>query len=254
MMCAGTFATLGAQALQILQALLARRAKLALASSQVAPPMARSMQKCRGMHTKLFWLTCFLFSCESIDSIPAGGPRGLRASDDVEIAKAHQRLAEALNTSQQDTSERYRQVAASHLRMADELQRTYQSSCRGLSRPEAQLSPLYRYSVGGSRTEDGVAIDTRPTNMSPQAMAEQITCHQSWMMLAPADMEDCPLDLPGINVEVRSAGDALRIDLPASSPAMVQELARRVEATSVGVPSLPPNVAKREPSARFAKP
>lgn len=47
------------------------------------------------------------------------------------------------------------------------------------------------------------------------------------MMLAPAGMENCPLDLPGIKVDVRGDAEGITVSIATTDLDLVSELQRR---------------------------
>jgi hypothetical protein len=54
-----------------------------------------------------------------------------------------------------------------------------------------------------------------------------IRCHRAWMMLAPSDMEACPLDLAGIHVDASGDQTGVTVTIKVHDPALVPELQRR---------------------------
>ena len=92
---------------------------------------------------------------------------------------------------------------------------------------EASLSPIVRYGIGGAAMTNGVVIFLDPAAGPPEKLVADIQCHRAWMMLAPAGMDDCPLDLAGVHVD--AMGDELGITLHVTvqNPELVSELQRR---------------------------
>ena len=52
-------------------------------------------------------------------------------------------------------------------------------------------------------------------------------CHRAAMLLAPSNMEDCPLDLPDIAVDARGDAGGITVSIVVRNPDLVPELQRR---------------------------
>lgn len=52
-------------------------------------------------------------------------------------------------------------------------------------------------------------------------------CHRAWMMLAPTDMDACPLDLPGLLLDARGDVEGITLSIVVSDPKLVVEPQRR---------------------------
>jgi hypothetical protein len=169
----------------------------------------------------------------------------LRASEHIEVSNLHRRLALAAEqTGLADVAAQHHDLERSHSAAANALQKAYQTACQDRSVAEAEISPLYRYGEGGAITDHGIVVDIRATSQSAQTLTAEVACHQAWMMIAPSNMADCPLDLPNVNVKVVSDSNGLHFDLSAADPYLVNELQRRVQSSGLDMPL--PNRGGRE--------
>jgi hypothetical protein len=175
---------------------------------------------------------------------PPGGPRGLYASDHAALAREHDRLAtrrpvwpDAMSSQpgrpeagvwygSWDVTEHER-LAETHRTQAIELEKQYQDLCAGFAAAEVSVSPLRRHGVGGWNTASGVIMYLSPSAGPPERLLAQLRCHRAWMMLAPADMDDCPLDLPGLVLDARGDVDGVTVSLTVRDRGLVRELQRR---------------------------
>ena len=66
-----------------------------------------------------------------------------------------------------------------------------------------------------------------PDAGSPDRLLARMKCHRAAMMLAPSDMDDCPLDLPDIVLDARGDTEGITISIVARDPKLVPELQRR---------------------------
>jgi len=175
---------------------------------------------------------------------PKGGPRGLYASDHVAAARDHQALADqqarwpdAMGSQPRGTEKgvwygrwdvtEHERLAETHRAKAAELNRQYEDLCHGFAAEDISVSPLRRHGVGGWNTATGVIVYLSPAAGSPERLLAQLRCHRAWMMLAPADMDDCPLDLPGLVLDARGDVDGVTVSLSVRDRALVPELQRR---------------------------
>jgi hypothetical protein len=180
---------------------------------------------------------------------PKGGPRGLRATEHVEAARDQDELAKQSSTWPESramapagsmhtiafawtpsghTPGEHEQLAAAHRGKAADLEADYQEACGARSHADVAVSPLVRYGVGGWPTSTGVIVYlSRDAGPADKVLAD-LTCHRAWMMLAPADMDDCPLDLPGLVVDARADETGVTLSIVVRDPKLVDELHRRV--------------------------
>ena len=196
-------------------------------------------------------LTVLLAACATATPIatPKGGPRGLRASDHLELAnqddaRAHDRTTwpaapvvgyEARDQPvgmpwyrSWDTAAEHDRMAMIHRGKAAELEAAYQEACGDKPSEVVAISPLVRYGVDGWPTQSGAIIYLSPTAGTPDSLLAALKCHRAFMMLAPADMEACPLDLPGLEVDVRGDAEGITVALSVKDPALISELQHRV--------------------------
>lgn len=177
-------------------------------------------------------------ACASTPPSPQGGPRGLRTSEHLEEARMHERTARHRFAGREeddapwawrwDTAAEDERAAAMHRSQAAALIAEYEQACRGQPPAEISTSPLRRHGIGGSPTSDGVILYLAPTAGSADRLLAGLKCHRAWMMLAPAaDMDDCPLDLPGIVVDASGDAEGITVTIGSRDPDVVAELQRR---------------------------
>lgn len=175
---------------------------------------------------------------------PTGGPRGLRATEHLDVARQHDRAAKeesrwpdtfAATTASGrnipwfrswDSAVEQERLAEIHRTKAAELQAAYEDACGTRAADETAVSPLQRYAIGGWNTTAGVIVYLAPTTKPDTLMAE-LRCHRAWMMLAPAGMDDCPLDLPGLVFDARGDGEGTTLSIVTRDASFVGELQRR---------------------------
>ncbi len=184
-------------------------------------------------------------------SPPKGGPRGLRASEHMQAAAQEARRAEHDSASDGssmigvgpaggrdqpvampwyrswDAGAEHAQLAAIHRSEAAQLEADYDDACRGPAGKHPTISPLGRFAVGGWPTANGVILYLSPTAGSPDLLMAMIKCHRAFMMLAPANMDDCPLDIPGLVLDARGTADGITVSLSVNDRALLPELKRR---------------------------
>jgi hypothetical protein len=176
---------------------------------------------------------------------PKGGPRGLRASEHLDVAREHDGLAQRrvwpdVMTSGPDSPNapnvpwfRSWDSAVEHERAADvhrskaaDLHAAYDRACGTRPLEEVSVSPLERYAIGGWNTTTGVILYLAPAT-GPDRLLADLDCHRAWMMLAPANMDDCPLDLPGLALDARGDAEGITVSIVIRDPRLVDELHRR---------------------------
>ena len=194
-----------------------------------------------------------LAACASAPSAPpqAPGSRGLRASQHIESAREHDEMARQ-NASYPDTrpddgtgrvdqmllatpwtrrwdsSEDHLRMAQVHRSAAAQINDEFAQACDGRSEADITLSPLVKYGIGGSPTEDGVVIYLRPEAGPADKLMGDMRCHRAWMMLQPlSTMDLCPLDLDGLSVEARGGKEGVTVTLHVKDRALVPELQKR---------------------------
>jgi hypothetical protein len=128
-----------------------------------------------------------------------------------------------------DGAEEHQRLAGIHRSAAAALEAQYDAACKGLGEPDAALSPLVRYAVGAWRVSSGAIVYLSPDAGPPDQLLARIRCHRAYMMLAPANMDDCPLDLPDLELDARGDAGGITLSLTVRNAALVPELQRRVE-------------------------
>jgi len=176
---------------------------------------------------------------------PKGGPRGLRESEHMDVARQHADIArnasplpesrfDAPNTATVpwhrtwDSGAEHERIAAAHRNEAVALHAEFDEACAGREPDEIRTSPLVRHALGGTPTRTGVLLFLAPSAGPPDRLLGDLRCHRAWMMLAPSDMDDCPLDLPGISIDANGDSDGVVVSITVRDTALVAELQRRV--------------------------
>ena len=103
----------------------------------------------------------------------------------------------------------------------------YEQACGTRTEGEVAVSPLERHGIGGWNTTTGVIVYLSAAAGDPDRLLKDLTCHRAWMMLAPAGMDDCPLDLPGLVVDARGDAEGITLSLAVRDPKLIGELQRR---------------------------
>ncbi len=175
---------------------------------------------------------------------PQGGPRGLHASEHLDVARDHDELSRRHSTwpdamssgpgsanlpwfRSWDTGVEHERIASVHRSKAGELQVAYEDVCGTPPVDEVAISPLQRYATGGWNTSTGVIFYLGPNAGNPDRLLADMRCHRAWMMLAPSGMDDCPLDLPGIVLDARGDLDGVTVSIVVRDSKLVGELQRR---------------------------
>lgn len=174
---------------------------------------------------------------------PQGGPRGLRASDHVDLARDYDEQAHASHhwpdagergdlrwARTWDSGAEHERLAAIHRGKAAELNAVYEEACGTRSVEEVSISPLQRWGKGGTNTAGGVVVYLDARAGGPDKLLADLRCHRAWMMLAPANMEACPLDLPGLVIDAHGDGDGIVVSLSVHDAKLIPELQRRTAA------------------------
>ena len=126
-----------------------------------------------------------------------------------------------------DSASEEERMATIHRTKAAQLEADYQEACGDRTIDQVSVSPLERYGIGGWNTTTGVILYLSPEAGDPDQLIADMKCHRAWMMLAPAGMEDCPLDLPGIQVDARGDTGGISVSIVVRDPKLVDELHRR---------------------------
>lgn len=128
-----------------------------------------------------------------------------------------------------DTSGEHERLARAHRSQADALQAEYEQACGTRPADRVTVSPLVRYHATGSKTEKGVVVYLGPEAGGPDALLAELHCHRAWMMLAPAGMDNCPLDVPGLLVDAHGDKNGVTLYMSVKDPKWLPELQRRVQ-------------------------
>jgi hypothetical protein len=170
-----------------------------------------------------------------------GGPRGLRADEHEAEARRHDEMASERTTSPRtfdaapgvtpwfrtwDTGAEHERLAREHRSQAATLRAAFDAACG--DRP-VKVSPLLRFRTGSWPTATGVVVYLSSLAGTADELLGALRCHRAYMMLAedPA-MDDCPLDLPGLQLDARGDRDGITLVLGVRDAKLVPELQRRV--------------------------
>ena len=126
-----------------------------------------------------------------------------------------------------DPASEHQRLAAVHRSQAAALQAEYEQACGERPLADVSVSPLQRYGIGGWNTSTGAILYLAPEAGPATKLLADIRCHRAWMMLAPSGMDDCPLDLPGIQVDARGDAQGVTLSIVIRDPKLVDELHRR---------------------------
>ena len=196
-------------------------------------------------------LVLVLAACGSAAPRPQPpGTRGPHASEELEEARRHDerahektlypdvRRTDSTGRTDQllvgtpwhrtwDSPEDEERMAATHRGAAAQLYADYEKACGTRPQSEVSVSPLVRFGTGGSTVDNGVVIYLTPQAGGPDKLLSDIDCHRAWMMLAPGDMDDCPLDLAGISFDAVGAKEGITLTITSKNRAVIGELQRR---------------------------
>jgi hypothetical protein len=197
---------------------------------------------------RLFAIAMLLIGCATTPRPePRGGPRGLRANEHLDAAREHDALARERGSwpdtfppapgdlrpvampwyRSWDTAGEHERLADTHRAKAAAIHAEYDEACRDVQVSDVQISPLERYGIGGWNTTTGVILYLAPEAGPADQLLARMKCHRAAMMLAPSNMEDCPLDLPGIAVDARGEEGGITVSIVVRDPNLVTELQRR---------------------------
>src|SRR5207248_11670073 len=79
----------------------------------------------------------------------------------------------------------------------------------------------------GINTSDGVLLFLTPEAGSREQLLATLRCHRAYMMLDGQGMDDCPLDVEGLEIEAYGDASGVTVELSTRSPRLVDELQRR---------------------------
>ena len=190
-----------------------------------------------------------LTACSTATAEHAAGPRGPHADEHLAIAEREDARAEELahwpdgrldapNTAAMrlgpgawhgtwDTAAEHRSNARYHRTAAAQLEAEYEAACGDKPGAVVSVSPLELYGVGGTPTADGTLVLLGPEAGPPERLLLALRCHRAWMMLGRTQMDDCPLDLPGLRVGAQGDANQIELTLTIDDKKLVPELQRR---------------------------
>ncbi|HEY0991353.1 MAG TPA: hypothetical protein VGD80_30075 [Kofleriaceae bacterium] len=195
-------------------------------------------------------LLCLVAACAAPIANEKPGPRGLRADQHLSIASREADRTEELtrwpdtrpgpdttNVDQTraagawfgtwDTAAEHDRLAQVHRSAAAQLEAEYAEACGESPADVVSVSPLQRYAVAGSPTANGTVVLLSAEAGPPDRLLAAMRCHRAWMMLGRTDMDDCPLDLPGLQVSARGDASGIELTMTVSDASLVPELRRR---------------------------
>jgi hypothetical protein len=126
-----------------------------------------------------------------------------------------------------DSGAEHERLAAIHRSQAAQLNAAYEEACGARPYEDTAVSPIQRWGTGGTNTRTGVIIYLDPRAGGPDQLLADLRCHRAWMMLAPAGMEACPLDLPGLVIDASGDEGGIVVKLSVRDPKLVRELQLR---------------------------
>lgn len=191
-----------------------------------------------------------LLACAGSTANEKPGPRGLRADQHLKIAQNEAEHADQLTRwpdtrsrasgpgaqpdllipawfGMWDTTVEHQHIVQFHRTAAAQLEAEYEQACGETPAAIASISPVQRYGVGTSPVPGGTVVLLSPDAGSPDALLAAMRCHRAWMMLDRTDMDDCPLDLPGLRVSARGDAEGIELTMTIDDPMLVPELRRR---------------------------
>lgn len=127
-----------------------------------------------------------------------------------------------------DTTAEHQRAAAVHRSQAESMYAEYEEACGQRTATEVSTSPIVQYGIGGSPTADGVVVYLSTKAGPPERLMAELKCHRAWMQLAPENMEGCPLDISGLQIEATGGPDAITLTLTVKDRSLIPELQKRV--------------------------
>lgn len=193
---------------------------------------------------------CLVAACAGPTASEKPGPRGLRADQHLAVAAREEERAQQLTrwpevrpgadgttresqiaagawTGSWDTRAEHERRVQSHRSAAAQLEAEYDAACDGATAASASMSPIQRFATSGYPIDDGVVLLLTNEVGSPQALLAAMRCHRAWMMLGRSNMDDCPLDLPGIRISAKGDAHGIELTITEPDPTLVAELQRR---------------------------
>ncbi len=174
----------------------------------------------------------------------------MRASDHLEAARAHAEAAERSWPDQRagadgsmasspgvvgppwyyywEPGTDHQRLAAIHRSEAAQIEASYQAACGDAPLAEIAVSPLVHHAIGATEVANGSVVYLTPDAGTPEAVLGELRCHRAWMMLGRTAMDNCPLDLAGIEVVAHATEGAIEVMITTRDPSLVKELQRRI--------------------------
>lgn len=174
------------------------------------------------------------------------GYRGPRADAHLDAARDHERRASELarwpNARTSDTgrfddpstglwyrawetSGDHERLVATHRGDAARISAAYDEECANVG--DRATSPLQRDGLGGTPMRDGFMVFLPPEAGPPERLIAELRCHRAAMMLAESGMDECPLDLVGIQIEAVGSASGITVEIKIRDAKLVPELQRR---------------------------
>jgi hypothetical protein len=195
-----------------------------------------------------------LFALAACATAPTsqGGPRGLRATEHLSLAREHDDLAAERQTfpaSQAnqamtpgsidlpvpmpyygawDSADSHQTHARRHRGQAAALHVAFDQACKDRSGTQVTESPLTRFEASGFKTENGVTVVLGAEAGPPGELLAAMRCHRAWLMITAVQMDDDALDLPGLVFDAQRDGDNVTVAMTVTDPKLIPELQRRV--------------------------
>ena len=126
-----------------------------------------------------------------------------------------------------DTVADQERAAATHRSEAQAIYAAYEDACGQRAVADISVSPITKYGLGGSVSADGVVLYLSADAGAADQLIADLKCHRAWMRLAPANMDACPLDLAGLQVDAKGSGEGITLTLTVTDRTLVPELQRR---------------------------
>jgi hypothetical protein len=200
------------------------------------------------MHRARFSFLLLVAACGGSTTQQRPWDRGPRASEHLEQAREHAELAAQHRASPETrpgapgTPELsagppwyyYWSSAAEHDRLA-QMHRTdaariyaeYEAACGARPVEEVSVSPLQRWVTGGGEVPGGAYFVLDSAAGPPERLLGEMRCHRAWMMLGRSPMDDCPLDVAGVDVVAHEVDGVVEVLITTRDQAAVAELQRR---------------------------
>ena len=192
---------------------------------------------------RLMIATLVVTSCATAPTpVAQPGARGLHANEHLDVARTQDDIGTQATRLRDDsgpggmglhwvrawdTGAEHDRIARIHRSQAAQLEAAYAEACGDRPLGAVSISPLQRFAIGGWNTATGVSIFLSSTAGDPDRLLADLKCHRAWMMLAPAGMETCPLDLPGLVLDAKGDTDGISVSLTVRDLKLVPELQRR---------------------------